>query len=181
MANEYSLSALMEDTNRSSGGGPTAPELPSCLPSLPALPNIGRVKPRAWRYSTLTKKAEPLVQVPGSMQHSSRISPDEHWLAYVSNETGRFEIYVQPLPTTGAKFRITKEGGEHPVWSVDGREIFYDHNGRLYAIPVQTAPSVIGGNPAPLPITGFIQDSGRRQFDLTSDSKQFLMLFPPTQ
>jgi Tol biopolymer transport system component len=132
-----------------------------------------------WRYSMRAKKAEPLVQLPLSMQHSSRISPDEHWLAYVSNETGRFEIYVQPLPVTGVKFRITKDGGEHPVWSVDGREIFYDHAGRLYAIPVQTGTTVTGGVPAPLPITGFIQESGRRQFDITADGKQFLMLFPP--
>src|SRR5262245_25884770 len=79
-----------------------------------------------WRYSFSDKKAAPLVQLARSSQHSSRVSPDERWLAYVSDETGRFEVYVQPLPPTGAKFQITKEGGEHPVWSPDGRELVYN-------------------------------------------------------
>lgn len=63
-----------------------------------------------WRYSMQTKKAEPLVRIPMSSQHSSGVSPDERWLAYVSDETGRFEIYVQPFPAAGAKVRITTDG-----------------------------------------------------------------------
>src|SRR5262249_7984440 len=132
-----------------------------------------------WRYSMTDKKATPLIQLAGSSQHSSRASPDERWLAYVSDETGRFEVYVQPLPTTGAKFQITKEGGEHPVWSPDGHELVYNRGDRLFSIPIKTEPTISAGAPAPLPITGFIQAAGRRQFDITTDGKQFLMLFPP--
>jgi eukaryotic-like serine/threonine-protein kinase len=132
-----------------------------------------------WRYSFADKKATPLVGVPRSSQHSSRVSPDERWLAYVSDESGRFEVYVQPLPTTGAKFQVTKDGGEHPVWSPDGRELYYNRGDRLFVVPIKTEPTVSAGTPAPLPIAGFIQDVGRRQFDITPDGKQFLMLFPP--
>ena len=132
-----------------------------------------------WRYSLQDKKATPLVQIAGSSQHSSRVSPDERWLAYVSDETGRFEVYVQPIPQTGAKFQITRDGGEHPVWSPDGHELYFNRGDRLFEVAVKTDPAVVASTPVALPIAGFVQGSGRRQFDITSDGKQFLMLFPP--
>jgi Tol biopolymer transport system component len=132
-----------------------------------------------WRYSLADRKATPLVNVPGSSQHSSRVSPDERWLAYVSNETGRFEIYVQPLPQTGAKFQITKEGGEHPVWSPDGLKLYFNRGDRMFEVALKTDSMVVASPPTALPISGFIQGSGRRQFDITADGKQFLVLFPP--
>ena len=132
-----------------------------------------------WRYSLADKKATPLVEVSRSSQHSSRVSPDERWLAYVSDETGRFEIYVQPIPATGAKFQITRDGGEHPVWSPDGREIYFNRDDRLFSVAVKVESTINAATPIQLPISGFIQDVGRRQFDITPDGKQFLMLFPP--
>ncbi len=131
-----------------------------------------------WRYSLQDKKATPLVQIAGSSQHSSRVSPDERWLAYVSDETRRFEVYVQPIPQTGAKFQITRDGGEHPVWSPDGHELYFNRGDRLFEVAVKTDPAVVASTPV-APIAGFVQGSGRRQFDITSDGKQFLMLFPP--
>jgi eukaryotic-like serine/threonine-protein kinase len=132
-----------------------------------------------WRYSLADRKATPLVQVPVSSQHSSRVSPDERWLAYVSDETGRFEIYVQPLPQTGARFQITREGGEHPVWSPDGQKLYFNRGDRMFEISVKLDAGAVAATPTPLPIAGFIQGSGRRQFDITADGKQFLLLFPP--
>lgn len=132
-----------------------------------------------WLYSQADKKATPLVEVPRSSQHSSRVSPDERWLAYVSDETGRFEVYVQPIPATGAKFQITRDGGEHPVWSLDGREIYFNRDDRLFSVAVKVESTITAATPMQLPISGFIQDVGRRQFDITPDGKQFLMLFPP--
>jgi Tol biopolymer transport system component len=132
-----------------------------------------------WRYSLADKKATPMVQLQGSSQHSSRVSPDERWLAYVSDETGRFEVYVQPLPQTGAKYQITKEGGEHPVWSPDGQKLYFNRGDRLFEVSVKMDPAVVASTPVSLTISGFIQGSGRRQFDITADGKQFLMIFPP--
>ncbi|HLQ78962.1 MAG TPA: hypothetical protein VK210_16505 [Terriglobia bacterium] len=132
-----------------------------------------------WRYSLADKKAAPLVELARSSQHSSRVSPNERWLAYVSDETGRFEVYVQPLQETGTKIQLTKDGGEHPVWAPDGREIYYNRGDRLYSISVNLENSLTIGKPTALPISGFIQDVGRRQFEITADGKQFLMLFPP--
>jgi len=132
-----------------------------------------------WRYSIDDKKASPLIVLPRSSQHSSRVSPDQRYIAYASDETGNFEVFVQPIPTTGMKFQITHGGGEHPVWSPDGSLIYFNRGDRLLSLAVKTDPTVVAANPIQLPISGFMQGAGRRQFDITSDGKKFLTLFPP--
>jgi Tol biopolymer transport system component len=54
-----------------------------------------------------------------------QFSPDGHWIAYQSNEPGRFQVYVQPFPATGAKWSISINGGTQPRWSPDGKELFF--------------------------------------------------------
>jgi len=132
-----------------------------------------------WTYSFRDKKAAPLIQVRNSAQHSSRFSPDGKWIAYVSDESGRLELYVQPYPVTGTKFQITKSGGGHPLWSPDGKVLYFDNAGRIFTVAVQTAPKFSAGDPVPTPINGFIQGRGnyRRQYDMTPDGKQFIMMF----
>ena len=134
-----------------------------------------------WTYSFRDKKAAPLIEVKASAQHSSRFSPDGKWVAYVSDETGRLELYVQPFPTTGAKFQITKNGGGHPLWSPDGKQLYFDNSSRMFSVAVQTQPTFSAANPAALPIRGFVQGQGnnRRQYDMTPDGKQFIMMFAP--
>jgi serine/threonine-protein kinase len=108
---------------------------------------------------------------------SSRFSPDGKWIAYQSNETGRFEIYVEPFPRTGVRTRVSDAGGERPVWSPEGREIFYDKGGTLYVAAVSTSPALAARTPAALPITGFQQATGRRLWDMSPDGTRFLMMF----
>jgi len=81
-----------------------------------------------WTYSPQTKKATPLIVLPPSAQSGSRFSPDGKWIAYESNESGRAEIYVEPLPRTGQRFRITKNGGSRPLWSLDSSKLYFDNN-----------------------------------------------------
>jgi Tol biopolymer transport system component len=131
-----------------------------------------------WTYSLRDKKAVALIDTPGVTQHSSRFSPDGKWIAYTSVETGRFEVFVQPIPRTGAKFQITKQGGGHALWSPDGKELFFDNNQQLFAVSVQTNGTFSSGTPVALPIRGFIQGDARRQYDIMPDGKQFLMMFP---
>ncbi len=126
-----------------------------------------------------TKKVTRLVDIEGSDQHSSRISPDGRWIAYSSNETGRQEVWAEPLPQTGKRFQLTHDGGRHPLWSPDGRHLYFDQGGRLYRLDLTAgADGLAAGAPIPLPITGFQQGELRRQFDLMPDGKAFLMLFP---
>ncbi|HEY2857959.1 MAG TPA: hypothetical protein VGJ21_06050 [Terracidiphilus sp.] len=131
-----------------------------------------------WTYSPRDKKAAALIDTKGVTQHSSRFSPDGKWIAYTSVETGRFEVFVQPYPATGAKFRVTKEGGAHALWSPDGQELFFDNDQRIFEVKVQTAGTFSAGSPVGLPIRGFIQGDARRQYELMPDGKQFLMMFP---
>jgi Tol biopolymer transport system component len=126
-----------------------------------------------------TKKVTVLVDAPGSAQHSSRISPDGRWLAYASDETGRFEVWLEPLPQTGKRFQLTKQGGRHPVWSPDGKTLYFDQEGKMWRMDVMLdATSSRASEPVAMPISGFQQGEARRQFDLTPDGKAFLMLFP---
>jgi Tol biopolymer transport system component len=118
-----------------------------------------------------------LLDLPGSAQHSSKVSPDGGSIAFASNETGRFEVWVAPLPFTGERRQITHEGGGHPLWSPDGGTIYFDRDQRLYAqrLDAHLNPD---GEPIALPIEGFTQGLYRRQFDLLPDGSAFVMLFP---
>ena len=70
----------------------------------------------------------------------AQFSPDGRWLAYTSTETGDYNVFVQPFPTTGAKFQISTTGGRQPRWRRDGRELYYVTNdAKLYAVDVRAA------------------------------------------
>jgi len=128
---------------------------------------------------TRSNKVTRLVDQPGSAQHSSEISPDGRWLAYASDETGRQEIWVEPLPVTGRRFQLTKNGGRHPQWSPDGAKLYFDQGGQMFSIDVFLGVETPrASEPAALPIRGFQQGDLRRQYDLMPDGKGFVMLFP---
>ena len=81
-------------------------------------------------------KPFPFLQTQFDEEHG-RFSPDGHWVAYSSNESGRQEVYVQPFPATGAKFQVSSGGGREPHWRKDGTELFYIGEGRtLTAVSV---------------------------------------------
>ena len=122
-----------------------------------------------WGYSLRDKKATMFTDAP-SWQQSSSFSPDGRWVSYVSEENGR-QVFVEPFPATGAKFLI-KDGGNHPVWSPDGKELFFMNdaiNGQLYSVTIRTEPSFTFGNPVPLAIKDLVQRvGGSRSFPLCS-------------
>jgi eukaryotic-like serine/threonine-protein kinase len=70
------------------------------------------------------RKPFPYLQTE-SNEHHARLSPNGNWLVYVSDETGRNEIYVQSFPMPGKRWRVSTNGGTFPVWSRDGKELFY--------------------------------------------------------
>lgn len=126
-----------------------------------------------------TKVVTRLVDEPGSEQHSSRISPDGRWLVYASSETGRQEVWLEPLPQNGQRTRLTQQGGRHPQWSPDGSKVYFDQDGRMFRLDIALdgqAPRA--SPPQELPIRGFQQGDLRRQYDLMPDGMAFLMLFP---
>jgi serine/threonine-protein kinase len=69
--------------------------------------------------------ARPLLASPDVAEYSPMLSPDGRWLAYVSNEDGRYEVRVTSFPDVRERWRISSAGGSEPAWSHDGRELFY--------------------------------------------------------
>ena len=109
-----------------------------------------------WAFLLEDKKATPFGDVQSRNPINSVFSPDGRWVAYYSNETGSDAIYVQPFPVTGVKYQIPKndpsQNDHHPVWSSDGKELFYiPAPGALAAISVTTRPDFSFGNPVPVP------------------------------
>ncbi len=88
-------------------------------------------------------------------------------------------MWLEPLPQTGQRYRMTQAGGRHPLWSPDGSTLFFDQDGRMFRMEIFLAANPPkAGDPKGLPIRGFQQGDLRRQFDLTPDGKRFVMLFP---
>jgi Tol biopolymer transport system component len=114
-------------------------------------------------------------------EHFGRVSPDGRWLAYMSDESGVNEIYVQSFPAPGAKQRISVAGGVEPVWRGDGTELYYvAPDDTLMAVPMANGPALRPGAPMPLFKTRFSRRIIRRfQFDPTyvvsNDGRRFLI------
>src|SRR5438270_1026987 len=108
---------------------------------------------------------------------------DGKWIAYQSNESGRFEIYVQPFPGPGGKFQISSNGGTQPRWNKNGKEIFYvSLDSKMMAAPVKLSPdgqSLETGTPAALfPVRIVDGPSGgvnKQQYAVSSDGQRFLV------
>jgi len=87
-------------------------------------------------------------------ERDAQFSPDAKWIAYQSNETGRFEVYVQPFPGPGDKRRVSKNGGAQVRWPRLGKELFYiAADERLMAVPIQFSSdgqAIQIGTPTPL-------------------------------
>ncbi len=76
-----------------------------------------------------------------------QISPDGEWLAYVSNETGAWEVFLRTIDGPDGKWTVSSSGGLHPLWSRDGRTLYYRSGQRMYAVTVETSPAVHLGTP----------------------------------
>ena len=126
-------------------------------------------------------------------ESDGRFSPDGRWVAYVSNESGRGEVYARPfLPDTSAvpgseagnKWLISSGGGHSPIWRADGKELYYiDLDGMLMVVTVATRPVFQAGVPKVLFQTppGSVNLVNRPQWSPSPDGKRFLFMVPDTQ
>jgi hypothetical protein len=115
------------------------------------------------------------------------VSPDGRWLAYASDESGSYEIYVQPFGPTSSKpsnekSQISIGGGRDPHWRGDGRELFYlKPNRKMMAVAVKTdGESFVRSTPQPLFDVRFpVEDTGGSRYAVSADGKRFLMAADP--
>jgi Tol biopolymer transport system component len=119
------------------------------------------------------------------MEGSGRFSPDGRWVAYCSNESGRAEVYVQPWPGPGPKIQISSEGGTDPIWSRDGKELFYRNGDQMMVVAVSTQPTFRASKPRLLwegkYSHGMSSSCGmpgttEANYDVTGDGQRFLMV-----
>ena len=114
-------------------------------------------------------------------ENGAMFSPDGRWLAYMSNETGRDEIYVQPVGTSGSggKLLVSVGGGAEPLWARKGRELFYRNGNKMMAVAIETEPELSVGTPKLL-FEGRFLGTGpvhlRRHYDVSPDGQRFLMI-----
>ena len=130
-----------------------------------ALPASGDRKPRG------------IVQSPFGEQHP-RLSPDGRWLAYTSNEPGRVEVFIQSFPGPAGRVQVSTDGGTEPVWSHDGRELFYRTGDAMMAVNVATTPALSAGEARKLFEGRYVPSGpGVAGYDVSSDGR-FLLVQP---
>ena len=120
---------------------------------------------------------EPFLVMPFE-ELAPTFSPDGRWLAYVSNESGQQEVYVQPYPGPGPKYTVSTAGGREPVWFPDGSELFYRTQTQLMSVAVDLGDVFRGDTPQPLFDDSYVRDpggTGTPNYDITSDGQRFVM------
>ncbi len=110
---------------------------------------------------------------------NGQISPDGKWVAYASNESGDWEIYVTTFPTAAGKWQVSRGGGTEPRWRGDGKEIFYIGGGStLTAVPVSSEGTFAAGNPTPLfrtQLRAQVSSTDQFSYDVIKDGQRFLV------
>ena len=114
---------------------------------------------------------------------SPALSPDGKWLAYASNESGRFEVYVRPYPDVNSgRWQVSQAGGLQPLWARNGRELFYE-NGAKMLISAAVLPGATFTLGAQIPLfntRGFASNVISLFYDVSPDGQRFLFLREPT-
>ena len=122
------------------------------------------------------RRVVPLLN--GSARETqARFSPDGRWIAYVSDESGAWEVYIQPFPLTGGKWQVSAGDGGYPYWRADGRELFYLrlNDSTLMSVPFDPAGPFRRPEPAPLFRTGIGTSIGRHQYFADRAARRFFV------
>jgi serine/threonine-protein kinase len=134
-----------------------------------------------WVVSIADRKVRAVIQTSAN-ETSPEFSPDGRWLAYVSNQSGRNEVYVQPYPGPGERHLISTNGGEQPAWGGNGRELFYVQAGepgrqlmKLVSVRIGTSPTFLAGTPETLFESVNLASAWGRAYDVAPDGQRFLM------
>jgi Tol biopolymer transport system component len=123
--------------------------------------------------------ARPLLTSDAGALGLPRVSPDERWLAYTSDESGQREVYLSPYPDPGrARSQVSTDGGNEPRWTRGGRELVYRSGQRMMAVSVDPASGRLGA-PVELFRGAYLTTDYDQAYDVTPDGERFLMLQQP--
>jgi eukaryotic-like serine/threonine-protein kinase len=125
------------------------------------------------------RKPRPFLATP-ALERGGFFSPDGRWIAYVSNETGQPEVYIQSFPGPGGRWQVSTEGGVQPLWARSGKEIFYRNGEKVMVVAVETQPTFHLSKPKLLFEGRFLgtspADIGYPLYDVMPDGKHFVMI-----
>ena len=136
----------------------------------------GTTRPRQISVVAMDSARVPRPLFTSAFQnHSPSLSPDGRWVAFVSDESGRNEIYVRPFPGPGGRWQVSKEGGNEPRWSPTGREIFFRSAANLMSASVVAGSTFAPGEVRLLFRSGGNPELTHRNYDVTRDGLSFIM------
>jgi Tol biopolymer transport system component len=122
---------------------------------------------------------QTIIEQSPNAEHSGVFSPNGKWIAFVSNHSGRREVYVKPFPGPGAKIQVSVNGGFNPAWAKDGNELFYRQDNKFLVVSVTYDSTLTFGSPEVLFAGSFKIDEtggGNRNYDVSADGNRFIMI-----
>ncbi len=125
------------------------------------------------------RKPYPVLKASFAQDHAS-LSPDGHWIAYVSQESARREVFVQTFPPAGGKWQISNGGGTEPSWRRDGKEIYFISGSKFKAVEVKASGSSFEASiPRDLFEVQLDSINRRNRYVATPDGQRFLFVITP--
>ncbi len=109
-------------------------------------------------------------------ERSPMFSPDGNWLAYISDKSGQFEVYIKPYPGPGREWQVSTGGGTEPMWAPDGQELFYRSGDKMMAVSFQSEPTLKLGTPKELFEGQYSISTVTPAYDIHPDGDRFLMV-----
>jgi hypothetical protein len=144
----------------------------------PATGDLAYYSHRTYDIRILPPEGEPFVFLGGpGKKRSGRFSPNGAWLAYVNDTTGEYQVYVTAYPGHGPNVAVSVDGGMSPIWSPDGRELFFRDGGKVMAAEVRYEDGIRFGTPVELFDGPYTLDlMGHQRYDVSPDGRSFLMV-----
>jgi Tol biopolymer transport system component len=121
-----------------------------------------------------SSKASPILNTRFA-EDDARLSPDGKWIAYQSDESGRVEVYVQRFPALGSKVQVSNDGGAQPVWSREGRQLFYRGSGKVMSVTIGGGDPIQLGAPVAVSEDTFLdKGADHTGYDVTPDGRRLM-------
>jgi eukaryotic-like serine/threonine-protein kinase len=124
-----------------------------------------------------SREPQPVLNNPQYAERSGQVSPDARWIAYQSDESSTFQVYVRPFPNVdGGRWQVSAEGGSVPIWHPSGRELFYiDPANRIMSVPIAAAATFSFGKPVLALDFSDRPASVYRNYDIAPDGSRFIL------